>query len=77
MAIKYKITPLMFAIHRENQNPVFGEQVTHIQIEDEAGGPFLILKQEDQEIRLDPEELDEIVMAAKELLENYPGEEND
>lgn len=66
---KYNTTVLKVAVHLARENPVFGEHNTEIIVEDDAAGPFFILRQhhEDQigtqEIRLDFEELDEIFKA--------------
>lgn len=63
--MKYTSTILSIAVHPENDNPVFGEGSTHIRIEDEAGGPFIVLSQsrddsQSGEIRLDFEEVEMI-----------------
>lgn len=70
----YKITTLMVSVHPENENPVFGERSTHLRVEDEAGGPFLIITQchdeiKPGEIRVDFEELTKIHEAAMMLRE--------
>ena len=65
-----KAMPLGFSVYREGENPLFGE-VTHIMIEDEAAGPFIILKQAtdegNMEIRLDFTEVDIIFETIKKL----------
>lgn len=62
MTRKFSKTILVISVHSEGDNPVFADSATHVCIEDEAGGPFIILKQvNDQiqpgEVRLDYEEL--------------------
>ena len=64
------------AVHPVGTNPVFAEGRTLLEIEDEAGGPFLVLTQEPdtgkpQSIRLDFDELEAIVQAAA-LLRSQP-----
>jgi hypothetical protein len=71
---KYVTTILKVAIHREEENPVFGEGNTYVRIEDEAGGPFIIIEQDDsyneeKNIRVDYEELLVIAEAAKMLMQ--------
>ena len=76
--MKYKSTIIRIAIHPENVNPVFGEGVTHVHIQDEAAGPFLTLSQERDEklecIQTDIEELEMITAEAKKLIGQFPKE---
>lgn len=70
---KYVKTILKVAIHRENENPVFGEGNTFVSVEDEAAGPFIIIEQNDsynteKNIRMDYEELLAVTEAAKVLM---------
>ncbi|MDD2978298.1 hypothetical protein [Aquabacterium sp.] len=74
---KYLITPLVVSIHPEDKNPVFESGVTHVCIEDESGGAFVVLRQQGDylkpgEIRLDFEELELIATAAADLRARYP-----
>lgn len=70
---KYNTTILKVAVHLANENPVFGEHNTEVIIEDDAGGPFFILRQHNdeyigtQEIRIDFDELEELFKACKVL----------
>lgn len=61
------------AIHPTSSNPIFGEETIHIEVTDEAGGPFFVISQcndiNDGQIRLDFEELDEIIRVAN-ILKN-------
>lgn len=41
--MKYECKPVKYAIYAENENPVFGDTVVTVSLEDEAGGPFLVL----------------------------------
>tara|TARA_R110000868_G_scaffold377155_1_gene642441 strand:+ start:1369 stop:1674 length:306 start_codon:yes stop_codon:yes gene_type:complete len=73
---KYATTILKVAIHRESENPVFGEGNTYVGIDDEAAGPFIIIEQDSDgsgsvgssTIRTDYEEFLAIAEAAKMLM---------
>lgn len=67
--MKYKTTITTISIHPKNVNPVYGENVTHLCIQDEAAGPFITLSQVGEEkfdcIRIDMEELELITAHAR------------
>lgn len=65
------ITPLMVALHTEEQSPIFGEQTIHIEIVDEAAGPFLKISQDNEFLHLTLEELDLVNSQAKEMIAIY------
>lgn len=70
MKATYETTILKTAVHLSSENPVFGEGVTYVGIDDEAGGAFLVLEQETDDgtynkIRIDYEEFLAVVEAAK------------
>lgn len=70
---KYVSTIIKIAIHRENENPVFGEGNTFVSVEDEAAGPFLIIEQNDsynteKNLRMDYAEFLAVADAAKTLM---------
>jgi hypothetical protein len=70
--MKYKSTILAISVHSDMENPIFGEGATHVCLEDEAGGPFIILKQthdqaEPGQVRLSFEEIPLIVKAIDQL----------
>ncbi|MFW6311302.1 MAG: hypothetical protein ACOC1K_03605 [Nanoarchaeota archaeon] len=71
----YHATPLKVSIHHKLVNPIFGDGVTHVEIEDEASGPFIILTQEYDgvinKISLDMEELELIMYHAGKLIDSY------
>jgi len=73
---KLKVTPITYAVHCEGKNPIYSERVIHVSIEDEAGGPFIVLKSLDQEmgkeLRIDPDEMEIVFKAARQLLQAYP-----
>lgn len=66
-------TIIKVAIHRDTENPVFGEGNTFISIDDEAAGPFILIEQEDgynndKIIRVCFEELEAIAEASRMLM---------
>jgi hypothetical protein len=73
---KYVTTILKVAVHRESENPIFGEGNTYVGIDDEAGGPFLTIEQDSDNdnaagavlLRVDYKEFIVIVEAAKMLM---------
>tara|TARA_B110000977_G_scaffold184563_1_gene248457 strand:+ start:522 stop:821 length:300 start_codon:yes stop_codon:yes gene_type:complete len=73
---KYVSTILKVAVHRESVNPVFGEGNTYVSIDDECGGPFILIEQDSDgssgggtcTIRTDYEEFLAIAEAAKMLM---------
>ena len=71
----YKTVPLKYSMFYEKDNPVFGESATHISIDDEAGGGYIVLEQfpEDgpQKLRLNLDELKQIVSIANKLMSEY------
>lgn len=78
----YRMTPLAISIHPEGENPIYGKRATHVCIEDEVGGAFVVITQTHDdanpgEVRLDPDELPLILQAATKLLADYPEEKDD
>jgi hypothetical protein len=68
-----KMTPIAVSIHRENEHPLFGEGVIHLKLEDEAGGFFFTVSQEECSMRIDYDEIKQLVIAAKFLLDGASG----
>ena len=69
----YKTTILQVSVHGEESNPIFGEGNTYVSVDDEAGGPFLIIQQHDEnsepgKVRMDYEEFMAVAEAAKMLM---------
>jgi hypothetical protein len=66
-----KLTVTEIAVHKETENPIFGELVTHVKLDDEAGGMFIKLVQSTDagynEIRLDFNEIEYILKAIEML----------
>ena len=73
----YAVTTTAVAIHPQGVSPIYGEGITRLELDDEGGGPFLLLRQEDQTLRMDLEELEAIVVAARELIAGAPAGEPD
>jgi len=68
-----KMTITEVTVHPEDESPVFGRLATKVRLDDEGGGAYIKLVQEDDsgkinEIRFDFTELESIVEAIK-LLE--------
>ena len=64
-------TTIKVAIHRRGTNPIFGEGVVHVSVEDETGGPFIVLESDDDNsggLRIDMEELEAAVVAARMMI---------
>ena len=61
----FQTTINAIAIHRTGDSPIFGESTTIVRLDDEGGGPFIVIEQADASqlsaIRLDLDEC-EIVM---------------
>jgi hypothetical protein len=55
----------------DDRNPIFGEDITTITIDDDATGGFIVLSQNEQTIKIDPDELQLITKTAMKMLANY------
>lgn len=74
--MKYLTTRLTLSVHRSTENPIFGEGCTQVRIEDEGAGAFVVLSQVtdnqgEQTLRLDLEELEAVLTAAQQLMQDY------
>jgi hypothetical protein len=74
--VEYITTPLKVALHLSSSEPLWGDSVTHIELDDELGGAFVVLKQWDsdgneQSLRLDMEELELVTFNARQMIEVY------
>ena len=71
----YKSIPTSYSVFHKDENPIFGEYSTHVEIDDEAAGGFVVLKQYTDEgnmtIKLDKEELEEVFRLSNKLLAAY------
>lgn len=63
------------SIYPSGSNPVYGEDVTKIRVDDEAGGGFLVISQStdagQSAIRLTVEELSLINQIGREMMDDY------
>jgi hypothetical protein len=68
-----KLTVTEIAAHKQDQNPIFGDLVTHVKLDDDGGGLFIKIVQHDDtrtnEIRLDFNEIEHILKAIEMLKE--------
>jgi hypothetical protein len=66
-----KLTVTEISIHPEHENPIFGNEVTKVQLADEGAGYFFTISQSTEaglnEIRMDFKELDYLVAAIRQL----------
>lgn len=71
----YKTIPLKYSVFPEKENPIFGEFSTHISIEDEAAGGYIVIEQFPDEgkqtIKLELPELEELLRLANKLMATY------
>lgn len=74
--LKYAITPIKLSVHLKDVSPIFGEQVTHVSLDDEGAGMFIVLEQDNADgvvrketnrIRIDFDEFAVITSAIKQL----------
>lgn len=73
---KVRVTPLCVAVHREGEHPTFGECTTQVRVEDESGGPFIVLHQfgaeaQEGEVRLEVDELQVVAREAARMVRAY------
>ena len=73
MSVEWMVTPMCVSVHLKEESPVFGEAAIHVSVDDEAGGPFVVIKQFDPsleagELKLDLEQLQKVCAVAKELI---------
>ena len=74
-----KITPIGMSVHLPDESPIFGDSSTHVIVDDESEGPFIVLRQFTDhsklcEVRLDIAELEAVLRAARRLLRAQPKE---
>lgn len=68
---KLLITPLMVSVHRKGDNPVYSERAIKVTVEDEGGGPFIVLESNEgmeDGLRIDMDELEAATSAARKLI---------
>ena len=68
---KLIITPLKVSVHRKGDNPVYSERAITVTVEDEGGGPFIVLDSNEgteSGLRIDMDELKAVTAAARWLM---------
>ena len=68
---KLLITPLMVSVHHRGDNPVYSERAIKVTVDDEGGGPFIVLDSNEgmkDGLRIDMDELDAVTAAARKLI---------
>jgi hypothetical protein len=73
---KYITSIVSTVVHMDDRNPIFGDDITTITIDDDAAGGYIVLTQNEQTIKLDPEELQLVTKTAMRLLANYKKHED-
>ena len=68
---KYITSVVSTVVHMDDRNPVFGDEIITITIDDDACGGYFVLRQNEQTIRVDPEELQLITKTAMKMLAKY------
>jgi hypothetical protein len=68
---KYITSIISTVVHLDDRNPIFGDDITTITIDDDACGGYIVLTQNDVPIRVDPEELLLIAKTAIKMLAKY------
>lgn len=68
---KYITSVVSTVVHMADRNPIFGEGVVTVTIDDEAAGGYIVLTQEEQTIKVDPDELQLIAKTAIKMLAQY------
>jgi hypothetical protein len=69
----YKCRAIKYSVYPEGENPVYSQNVTHVSLDDEGGGEFLVLEQGEDSVRVDPEEWGVLTETINKLL----GRDND
>ena len=72
--MEYKTTITQVTVHKADESAVFSESRTNIKLEDEGAGGYLVIEQEDGSIRVDPEELELIIVEARKLMAQFEDE---
>jgi len=68
---KYITSVVSTVVHMDDRNPIFGDDITTITIDDEACGGFIVLTQNEQTIKLDRDELQLVTKTAMKMLAQY------
>ena len=63
----YVTTITAIAVHPPDINPAYGEGCITARLDDEVGGPFVVLEQDDQKVRIDFDEVEPLTKAISQL----------
>lgn len=83
MKTEYNSTITSISIHRKGDHPLFGESVTKIELEDDAGGIFFTIKQDPNDfgpggiLRFDFDEVQKLIQVIDTLRVIAENAEND
>lgn len=71
-----KTIPITYSIFHDDENPIFGETATHIKLDDENAGAFLIIEQDmeglkEGQVKIELEELEVICKLGREMIQKY------
>jgi len=69
MSDKIYATAIAYAIHRQSDNPIFGEGTMRVRLDDEAGSFFIVLEAEGKEIRVNLEDLELACKTARKMIQ--------
>lgn len=71
----FKIVPVAYSIYKDGDNPVFGNSVTKVEIEDDAAGAFITISQCNDEhegsIKLDFDEAAQLCSLIMQLRQEW------
>ena len=73
---KYITSVISTVVHMDDRNPIFGDEIITITIDDESSGGFIVLTQNEQTIKVDPDELQLITKTAMKMLAQYKKHED-
>ena len=68
---KYITSIISTVVHLDDRNPIFGDDITTITIDDDACGGYIVLTQNEQTIKVDLDELQLITKTAMKMLSQY------
>ena len=71
-----KTSVIKKAIYVDGNNPISGDVAVHVSVEDEGGGAFIVIETVDDDcgkIRIDLDELEAVLVAAREMIAEIEG----
>jgi hypothetical protein len=67
--MEYIVTTTTMTVHPKDKHPVYGEDITRVSLSSDGADSYLVLEQEGRKIRVDPDELEKILVVARKLIE--------